>query len=166
VLQGGGTTGQENSGMAIIEARQEDMHLIRELFQEYEEFLGFDLCFQDFQQELASLPGAYGPPSGTLLLAREGEGVLGCVALRAIEPDVCEMKRLYLRPAARGKGTGLALCRDVIDRARKLGYKSMKLDTVSKLSKAIDLYRTLGFKTCPAYCHNPHPDVEYFELQL
>ena len=157
--------GQEKHVM-ITEARGADMDLIRELFREYEEFLGFDLCFQDFQQELAALPGAYGPPTGTLLLAREEGQVLGCVALRAIEPDICEMKRLYLRPTARGKGLGIALCQAVIERARTLGYKSMKLDTVSKLEKAIELYRTLGFEACPAYCHNPHPDVEYFELQL
>jgi GNAT superfamily N-acetyltransferase len=139
--------------MAITEALREDMNLIRELFQEYEEFLGFDLCFQDFQQELAALPGAYAPPTG-------------CVGLRGLEPGVCEMKRLYLRPAARGKGLGVELCLAVIERARTLGYKSMRLDTVGKLEKAIELYRSLGFETCPAYCHNPHPDVEYFELRL
>ena len=152
--------------MAITEALREDMNLIRELFQEYEEFLGFDLCFQDFQQELAALPGAYAPPTGALLLARAEGKVAGCVGLRGLEPGVCEMKRLYLRPAARGKGLGVELCLAVIERARTLGYKSMRLDTVGKLEKAIELYRSLGFETCPAYCHNPHPDVEYFELRL
>lgn len=152
--------------MAITEALREDMNLIRELFQEYEEFLGFDLCFQDFQQELAALPGAYAPPTGALLLARDEGKVAGCVGLRGLEPGVCEMKRLYLRPAARGKGLGVELCLAVIERARTLGYKSMRLDTVGKLEKAIELYRSLGFETCPAYCHNPHPDVEYFELRL
>ena len=152
--------------MAITEALREDMNLIRELFQEYEEFLGFDLCFQDFQQELAALPGAYAPPTGVLLLARDEGKVAGCVGLRGLEPGVCEMKRLYLRPAARGKGLGVELCLAVIERARTLGYKSMRLDTVGKLEKAIELYRSLGFETCPAYCHNPHPDVEYFELRL
>ena len=142
------------------------MPLVRELFEEYERFLGFDLCFQNFQAELDALPGAYGAPSGALLLAREEEQTLGCVGLRALESGVCEMKRLYLRPQARGKGLGLALCRSVIVRARTLGYNQMKLDTVSKLEKAIELYRSLGFTECTAYCHNPQPDVQYFELQL
>ena len=152
--------------MPITEARPEDMPLVRELFEEYERFLGFDLCFQNFQAELDALPGAYGAPSGALLLAREEEQTLGCVGLRALESGVCEMKRLYLRPQARGKGLGLALCRSVIVRARTLGYNQMKLDTVSKLEKAIELYRSLGFTECTAYCHNPQPDVQYFELQL
>ena len=152
--------------MLINEARPGEMPLVRELFEEYEEFLGFDLGFQNFQAELDSLPGAYGPPTGALLLAREKEQALGCVGLRALEPGVCEMKRLYLRPEARGKGLGLALCQAVIVRARTLGYNQMKLDTVSKLEKAIELYRSLGFVECTAYCHNPQPDVQYFELQL
>ena len=152
--------------MPITEARPDEIPLVRELFEEYEEFLGFDLCFQNFQAELDSLPGAYGPPTGALFLAREGELTLGCVGLRALEPDICEMKRLYLRPEARGKGLGLALCQAVIERARTLGYNQMKLDTVSKLEKAIELYRSLGFVECTAYCHNPQPDVQYFELQL
>ena len=91
---------------------------------------------------------------------------MGCVGLRAIEPGVCEMKRLYLRPQARGKGLGIALCQAVIERARTLGYNRMKLDTVSKLEKAIELYRSLGFQECTAYCHNPQPDVQYFERKL
>jgi putative acetyltransferase len=152
--------------MAIIEAHGEDMNLIKELFREYEEYLGFDLCFQDFEKELASLPGAYGPPRGALLLAKAEGQVQGCIALRAIDHDTCEMKRLYLRSDARGKGVGYALCLAVIDRARALEFKSMKLDTVSKLQKAIELYRSIGFQPCAAYCHNPQPDVEYFELQL
>lgn len=152
--------------MPITEALPEEMPLVRELFEEYEKFLGFDLCFQNFQAELDALPGAYGAPSGALLLAREEEQTLGCVGLRALEPGVCEMKRLYLRPQARGKGLGIALCRAVIERARALGYNQMKLDTVSKLKKAIELYRSLGFVESTAYCHNPQPDVQYFELQL
>ena len=152
--------------MPITEARPDEMALVRDLFEEYEQFLGFDLCFQNFQAELDSLPGAYGPPTGALLLAREKEQVIGCVGLRAIEPGVCEMKRLYLRSEARGKGLGMALCQAVIERARSLGYNRMKLDTVSKLEKAIELYRSLGFQECTAYCHNPRPDVQYFELKL
>lgn len=152
--------------MPIVEARPGEMSLVRELFKEYERFLGFDLCFQNFQAELDSLPGDYGPPTGALFLAQEKEQTLGCVGLRALEPNVCEMKRLYLRPEARGKGLGLALCQAVIERARTLGYNQMKLDTVSKLEKAIELYRSLGFTECTAYCHNPRPDVQYFELQL
>lgn len=152
--------------MPITEARPDEMALVRDLFEEYEQFLGFDLCFQNFQAELDSLPGAYGPPTGALLLAREKEQVIGCVGLRAIEPGVCEMKRLYLRSEARGKGLGMALCQAVIERARSLGYNRMKLDTVSNLEKAIELYRSLGFQECTAYCHNPQPDVQYFELKL
>lgn len=139
---------------------------MQELFREYEKFLGFDLCFQNFESELASLPGDYAPPRGALLVAREAEQLLGCVALRALEHEICEMKRLYLRPEARGKGLGVELCQEIIDRARSLGYSAMRLDTVKKLDKAIELYLSLGFEPCEPYCHNPQADVEYFELKL
>ena len=142
------------------------MDLVRTLFTEYQEFLGFDLCFQGFTEELESLPGAYAPPTGELLLGYHAEDVVGCVGLRRLQPGVCEMKRLYLRPQARGLGLGIDLCRAVIEKARTLGYTSMKLDTVSKLHKAIEIYKSLGFRECEPYCHNPHLDVQYYELAL
>ena len=142
------------------------MELVRELFREYQNFLNFDLCFQSFESELAGLPGDYAPPSGALLLAESEQQVVGCVALRALDEKTCEMKRLYVRPQGRGLGRGRKLCEVVIERARDIGYQSMKLDTVSKLQKAIALYREFGFQECDAYCHNPQPDVLYLELKL
>lgn len=142
------------------------MDVVRELFREYQDFLDFDLCFQSFEKELADLPGKYQDPAGALLVAEHDGQVVGCVALRPLDEATCEMKRLYLRPDARKLGLGRKLCEDVIGRARMLGYQSMKLDTVSKLRKAIALYQEFGFKPCEKYCENPRPDVLYLELKL
>lgn len=150
----------------IREARADEMPVVRQLFTEYENFLDFDLCFQSFEEELAQLPGRYAPPGGCLLLATENEDVLGCIALRQLEPGICEMKRLYVRPEGRSKGLGRALCLALIERAKEYGHNKMRLDTVGKLQKAIQLYRDLGFVECPRYCDNPQPDVQFFELQL
>lgn len=138
----------------------------RELFKEYEAFLGFDLCFQGFQEELAGLPGAYAPPSGRLLLALKGEEAAGCVALRKINGAVCEMKRLYLRPAFKGKGLGRALAESIVWEARLIGYSKMRLDTVPKLDAAIALYRDMGFNEIPPYRENPIEGALFLELAL
>lgn len=141
----------------------------RELFLEYANSLGFDLCFQGFAEELASLPGAYGPPHGRLLLAVSPQGYLGCVALRqrpVIEAYVCEMKRLYVRPSARGTGLGRALAERIIAEARELGYSRMVLDTLATMTPAMSLYRSLGFVETAAYYANPIPEARYFALTL
>src|ERR1700730_5280717 len=129
---------------------------VRELFLEYAQSLGFSLCFQHFDKELAGLPGEYAPPEGRLLLV-ECEGQLaGCVALHKLGRGVCEMKRLYLRPQFRGKGLGRALAERVIAEARQVGYRRMRLDTVETVMKdAVAMYRKLGFKQIAPYCANP-----------
>jgi len=144
----------------------EDLAHIRELFQEYADALGFDLCFQDFETELAELPGAYAPPGGRLLLAQHGDKVVGCVALRPIDETACEMKRLYLRPEARGLGAGRALATAVIDEAREIGYFVMRLDTVPWMTTAITLYKSLGFRDIGPYRHNPIEGAKFMELAL
>ena len=139
----------------------------RELFLEYAESLGFSLCFQNFEQELAGLPGGYAPPDGRLLLAECEGQVAACVALHKLEQGVCEMKRLYLRPPFRGKGLGRALAERIIAEARQIGYHHMRLDTVEPVMKdAVAMYRKLGFKEIAPYCPNPMPGVVYMELHL
>ncbi len=139
----------------------------RELFLEYAQSLGFSLCFQNFDKELAGLPGDYAPPKCRLLLA-EGDGELaGCVALHALEPDVCEMKRLYLRPQFRGRGLGRVLAERIIAEARQIGYRRMRLDTVEPvMNDAVAMYRKLGFKDIAPYCANPIAGALYMEREL
>jgi putative acetyltransferase len=139
----------------------------RELFLEYAQSLGFSLCFQSFDQELAGLPGEYASPDGRLLLAEyEGE-LIGCVALHRLAPGICEMKRLYLRPKFRGKGLGRALAEAVIAEARGIGYQRMRLDTVEPMMKsAVALYRLLGFKEIAPYRPNPIAGAMYMEREL
>ena len=139
----------------------------RELFLEYAQSLGFSLCFQNFDQELATLPGGYAPPEGRLLLAEYEGQVVGCVALHKLESDTCEMKRLYLRPQARGKGLGRIFADRIIAEARQIGYRRMRLDTVEPVMKdAVAMYRKLGFKEIAPYCPNPMSGVIYMELLL
>jgi ribosomal protein S18 acetylase RimI-like enzyme len=144
----------------------DDLARIRELFREYQDFLGVNLCFQGFEEELAGLPGRYAPPTGALLLAMDGEETAGCVALREIEPGVCEMKRLFVRTSYRGQGLGRRLAEAIIAAARGIGYRTMLLDTLEQLKEAIGLYESLGFRRIPPYYANPLPGVIYWELRL
>jgi putative acetyltransferase len=139
----------------------------RELFLEYVQSLGFSLCFQNFDKELAELPGDYAPPEGRLLLAEYEDQLAGCVALHKLDPAICEMKRLYLRPQFRGKGLGRALAGRIIAEARQIGYRHMRLDTVEPVMKdAVAIYRTLGFREIAPYCSNPIAGALYMELEL
>jgi putative acetyltransferase len=139
----------------------------RELFLEYAQSLGFSLCFQNFDQELARLPGDYAPPEGRLMLVECEGQVAGCVALHGIDSGICEMKRLYLRLQFRGKGLGRVLAERIIAEAREIGYRRMRLDTVEPVMKdAVAMYRRLGFKEIAPYCANPIAGALYMELEL
>jgi ribosomal protein S18 acetylase RimI-like enzyme len=145
----------------------EEIDDARVLFEEYASSLGIDLCFQNFDEELAGLPGDYAPPGGRLYLVVENDEVAGCVALRKIGAGICEMKRLYVRPAFRGTGLGRKLTERIIEDARAIGYERVRLDTLpGKMDQAIGLYRSLGFKNIPPYYDNPYDDVAYMELEL
>jgi len=139
----------------------------RELFLEYAKSLGFSLCFQNFEQELARLPGDYSPPGGRLLLLEYEGQLAGCVALHKLGSGVCEMKRLYLRPQFRGKGLGRALAERTIAEARQIGYQQMRLDTVeTEMKDAVAMYRKLGFHEIAPYRSNPVASAKYMELKL
>jgi ribosomal protein S18 acetylase RimI-like enzyme len=139
----------------------------RELFLEYAQSLGFSLCFQGFDKELAELPGKYAPPAGRLLLAEVDGQLAGCVALHKLEEKVCEMKRLYLRPQFRGKGAGRALTDGILSEARSIGYERIRLDTVEPVMKdAVAMYRRIGFQEIAPYCDNPMEGALYMELIL
>ena len=144
----------------------EDLRTIRAMLREYEAELGVDLGFQGFEQELASLPGDYAGPRGALLVAEVEGAMAGCVALRPLEGDACEMKRLYARPAFRGHGVGRALAAAVIAEARRIGYVRMRLDTLPVMTEAQALYQRLGFADIPPYRDNPVRCTRYMELEL
>jgi len=145
----------------------EDVEAVRGLFLEYADSLGFDLSFQDFEREVTSLPGDYAPPRGALLLATDGAIPEGCVALRPWgDADICEMKRLYVRPSMRKRGVGALLVRRVLDEACQRGYRRMRLDTVPGMDRAIALYRAAGFRDIAPYRPNPVAGALFMELEL
>jgi GNAT superfamily N-acetyltransferase len=150
----------------ILQARDQDLDAARELFREYAASLGFDLEFQGFSEELATLPGSYAPPRGRLLLAWEGGVAAGCVALRPIERGICEMKRLYVRPGYRGAGLGRRLADRIVQEARDAGYGRMRLDTLPAMAGARALYQALGFRPIPPYRANPIEGAVFLELTL
>lgn len=148
----------------------DELDTVREIFREYAQGLGVDLCFQSFDHELASLPGEYASPRGALLLARVDGDVAGCCALRPLDsadyPNAAEMKRLYVRKAFRGFGLGRSLAEAVLDAARQAGYASVLLDTLDDMEAARALYVELGFEEIPPYYHNPIPGAHYLKVDL
>ena len=154
--------------MKLIQVKSdEDVQHARRLFEEYAAWLGFSLCFQNFDKELAELPGDYAPPNGCLFLAVENDQVAGCVALRKIGEGTGEMKRLYVRPAFRGKGLGRTLTERIIEAARDMGYLRLRLDTLpGRMDQAIAIYRSLGFKDIERYYNNPYEAAAFMELLL
>lgn len=152
--------------MKIIEATTEDTDNIRALFREYHEWLGVDLCFQGFEEELATLPGKYAPPNGAIFLAIENGDMVGCVAVRPVTQQQAELKRLYLRPAYQGQGIGKQLFNKAMSRAKSIGYQSIVLDTLPTMQSAISLYQAYGFREIEGYYHNPDPSTKYYRYDF
>jgi len=152
--------------LTISPAGAEAVPVVRELFVEYQRWLGYDLCFQGFADELAALPGCYAPPGGGLWLARSPTTVAGVVGMRGIDAEICELKRLWVRSPFRGRGLGKALSGRAIDAARAAGYQRMRLDTLARMTAARAIYRSLGFVEIEPYYPNPLDEVVYFELRL
>jgi GNAT superfamily N-acetyltransferase len=145
----------------------DDIAQARDLFQQYGASLGFPLCFQNFEEELATLPGKYAFPAGRLLLALVGGAPSGCGALRPLDHDACEMKRLYVRPEYKGQGIGRQLAERLIAEAKLIGYTRMRLDTIpAQMMEANRLYLALGFQEIPPYYNSPQPGTSYLELRL
>jgi putative acetyltransferase len=143
-----------------------DVATARALFEEYQQSLGFSLCFQNFDQELATLPGAYAPPEGRLFLAFSGDEPAGCIALRKIGEEICEMKRLWVRPAFRGTGLGRRLVETLMADARGIGYRRIRLDTLPSMAAAQALYLALGFLDIPPYNDHPIEGTRFMEAPL
>lgn len=152
----------------IIQAEtDEQIEQVRTLFREYEAWLGLKLCFQGFDEEVASLPGKYAAPEGRLFLAFVDEILAGCIALRKIEDGVCEMKRLFVKEDFRGQKIGIKLIEKLIEEAQRIGYEKMRLDTFPpKMAKAVKLYESHGFREIPPYYHNPYGETLFMEKDL
>jgi putative acetyltransferase len=152
----------------IIRAQSHaDIEHARELFKEYAAWLEISLCFQNFEKELAELPGEYAPANGRVFLAIKDTGIAGCVAMRKIGEGICEIKRLFVRSEFRGQGLGRQLAEAIIQEAKQIGYERMRLDTLPpKMNDAIALYRSLGFKEIEPYYDNPVPGAKFMELSL
>ncbi len=136
------------------------------LFEAYARGLGIDLAFQNFDQELQTLPQKYGPPTGELWLLEDKEKMVGCAAIYQLNPTTCELKRMYVQPAYRGQKWGDALLQTALQTAQKMGYQTMCLDSLRRLEAAIKIYQRFGFQEIEPYNFNPEPDVVYFERQL
>jgi ribosomal protein S18 acetylase RimI-like enzyme len=145
---------------------EDDLRHAKALFEEYAASLGFSLCFQGFDRELAELPGRYAPPSGRLLLARVDGALAGCVASRDLGDRICEMKRLFVRPAFHGRGCGRRLVDAIVREARSAGYEAMRLDTLATMRAAIAIYEALGFRDVAPYTENPIEGARFLELRL
>ncbi len=143
-----------------------DVATARALFEEYEKDLGISLCFQNFDEELATLPGAYAPPGGRLLLAFAGDEPAGCVAIRRLEEEICELKRLWVRPAFRGRGLARTLVETILGEARAIGYRRVRLDTLPSMKAAQTLYLSLGFRDIPPYNDHPIEGTRFMEASL
>ncbi len=152
----------------IIQAETgEQIEQSRKLFREYEAWLGLSLCFQNFDEEVATLPGKYAKPEGRLLLAYSAGNLAGCIALRKLETEICEMKRLFVREDFRGQKIGILLIETLLEEAKSIGYKKIRLDTYPpKMPKAVELYRSHGFREIPAYYHNPFGETLFMEKDL
>ncbi len=151
----------------IVAANTEDLIAqAKALFEEYAASLGFDLCFQNFDRELDDFPGQYSPPLGRLFLALSDNQPIGCVGLRSFSKGVCEMKRLYVKPEFRGRKAGRLLAQAAIEAGKSIGYKTMRLDTLSSMERANILYQSLGFRQIAPYRHNPIDGAIYMELAL
>ena len=155
--------------LTFVEVDSKDhplLETVRSMFEEYEQELNIDLCFQGFADELRDLPDKYAPPSGALLLLVEDGQPIVCGALRDLGDGVCELKRIYVRPSARRRGLGQAMSEKLMAIARDKGYNMVRLDTLERLKGAPEMYEKLGFRRIPAYNHNPEPDIVYFERAL
>ena len=153
--------------LRIVEAATRDEYAVgRELFEEYARAIDVDLCFQNFTAELDRLTVMYAPPAGALLLAKAGNDVAGCVGLRKFRDDICEMKRLYVRPAFRGRHLGRRMAEEIARRAGELGYRTLVLDTLGTMEAAQRLYVSMGFTPATSYYVNPLPNVKYYSLDL
>jgi putative acetyltransferase len=154
--------------MKLIQAtKPEEITRARQLFEEYASWLEISLCFQNFDKELEGLPGDYAPPDGRLLLVIEDDQLAGCIALRSLPGTACEMKRLYVRPAFRGRGLGRKLVAAIVDEAKEIGYDRMRLDTLpGKMDQALAMYRRFGFREIAPYYENPVAGATFMELSL
>ncbi len=157
-----------SGSLSIIQVESEEqIDTVRQLFEEYAAGIGISLCFQNFDHELATLPGKYARPSGRLMLAYLDEELAGCIALRAVDANGCEMKRLFVRPGFRGSGLGRVLVEALIKEARNMGYQRMLLDTLpGRMDSAIALYKKIGFEEIAPYYENPVENAKFMELKL